>query len=133
MERERLRGSAVVISPHGGGHGLPAGLLDRQVDAMQFADVIPAVQGLAVDRAGHLWVQRTGARWEEPGPIDLLTQQGAYVGTLTGVALPAAFAEGRAAWIELDAEGVQRVASIPSATGGHGVRAVARFCRPNCA
>lgn len=111
-ERARLREGAVVISPHsggGGGHGLPAGLLERQVDAMQFADVIPAIAGLAVDRVGRLWVQRAGARVDEPGPIDLLTQQGAYLGTVTGVALPAAFADGRAAWIETDAQGVQRV------------------------
>lgn len=110
-ERARLREGAVVISPHGGGagHGLPVGLLERQVEGMQFADVIPAIAGMAVDRAGRLWVQRPGARADEPGPIDLLTQQGAYLGTLTGVALPAAFADGRAAWIETDGEGVQRV------------------------
>ena len=116
-ERERLRGGAVVISPHGGGQGgLPAGLLDRQVDAMRFADVIPVLQGLAVDRAGCLWVQRAGPQWGQPGPIDLLTAQGGYVGTLTGIAMPAAFAEGRAAWIETDADGVQRVVvrALPS-------------------
>lgn len=105
--RERRRsGGAVVVG--GAGRAAPAGMAGR-TDNMQFASVMPVIQGLAADREGRLWVQRAPARAGQPGPIDLLTQRGQYLGTLPGTELPAAFGAGRAAWIETDALGVQRV------------------------
>ncbi|HEX2189597.1 MAG TPA: hypothetical protein VHG51_11895, partial [Longimicrobiaceae bacterium] len=58
-----------------------------------------------------IWVERTGESWGEPGPIDVVTAEGRYLGTVTGQALPDAFsASGRAAYVERDEDGVQRVA-----------------------
>jgi hypothetical protein len=104
--RERRRsGGAVVVGGRSG--ATPAGM--GRTDNMQFASVMPVIQGLAADREARLWVQRAPARAGEAGPIDIVTQRGQYVGTLARTELPAAFGTGRAAWIEADALGVQRV------------------------
>lgn len=82
-------------------------LLQQQVE---FAAVMPVIQALEADAAGNLWIQRAGPSPDRPGPIDLVTPQGRYLGTLRGVPLPAAFsARGRAAYTETDALGVARV------------------------
>ena len=111
-ERELARGGGGMVLISGGhgesGGGLPPAVA-QQMGSLQFADVVPVIQGLAADREGRLWVQRAGRAAGEDGPIDLVTEQGQYLGTVTGVGLPAAFGAGRAAWIEEDALGVQRV------------------------
>lgn len=102
--RERRRGGTPLVS--GPRAGAPVA---GRTDGMQFADVMPVIQGMAADREGRLWVQRAPARAGQTGPIDLLTARGEYLGTLAGTELPAAFGAGRAAWIESDEDGVQRV------------------------
>ena len=105
-------GNVVVVGgPAGGGPSraaLPAG-------GMAFADVVPVIEGLGVDGEGRLWIARAAPRVGEAGPIDVVSEQGAYLGTLRGLSLPAAFGPGRAAWIERDGEGPARVVvrSIP--------------------
>jgi hypothetical protein len=109
--RENARGGMTLISGgHGDAHGPPPAAVAQHAANLQFADVMPVIQGLAVDRAGRLWVQRSARQaGRDDGPIDLLTEQGDYLGTITGVGMPAAFGAGRAAWIEADVLGVQRV------------------------
>ena len=74
---------------------------------------IPVLRDLATTWEGRIWVQRGGE--EEPesdGPIDVLTTEGAYVGTYaTGATeMPDAFGpDGLAAFIELDEFDVARV------------------------
>ncbi|HEX2189598.1 MAG TPA: 6-bladed beta-propeller, partial [Longimicrobiaceae bacterium] len=107
-ERERRRqmfltGEGMQVITVGGpgrrGAGLSREMVEEQVRGMEFADVIPAIQGLRVDGAGRIWVERTGESWGEPGPIDVVTAEGRYLGTVTGQALPDAFsASGRAAY-----------------------------------
>ncbi|MET0397730.1 MAG: 6-bladed beta-propeller [Longimicrobiaceae bacterium] len=85
-------------------------MVEDRLRNMQFAETIPAIQNLKVDAAGRVWVERTGREWGQPGPIDLIAANGSYLGTVTGQRLPAAFsASGRAAYIEKDDEGVERV------------------------
>lgn len=85
-------------------------MVEERLRNMQFAETIPAIQNLKVDAAGRMWVERTGREWGQPGPIDLIAANGSYLGTVTGQRLPAAFsASGRAAYIEKDDMGVERV------------------------
>lgn len=113
-DRERARqeaqggGWTLISGGHGHSGGAPPPVVAQHAANLQFADVMPVIDALGADARGRLWVRRTGAAGA-PGPIDVLTEQGAYVGTLTGVAMPAAFGPGRAAWIEEDELGAQRV------------------------
>jgi hypothetical protein len=86
------------------------GAVARQLQNAEFADVIPVIDALALDPAGRFWIARSGAALDTPGPIDIVTREGRYVGTLGPLRLPAAFsAHGRAAFIERDELGVARV------------------------
>jgi hypothetical protein len=84
--------------------------IERMMGEIEFADTIPALRGLRVAPSGKLWVERTGPVVGEPGPIDLVTPEGQYLGTITGSALPDAISRsGLAAYIERDDDGVERV------------------------
>ncbi len=117
-EQERKRregfgrpGALTIVGP--GANALPASVhaqVARQFQNVEFAAVMPVIQALQTDAAGNLWIQRTGPAVGRPGPIDIVTPQGRYVGTLTSVRLPDAFsARGRAAYIDTDDLGVARV------------------------
>lgn len=99
----------------GGGGGRPAPgrspqEMERMLGEMEFADTIPALRGLRVAPSGKLWVERTGPVVGEPGPIDLVTPEGQYLGTITGTSLPDAISRsGLAAYIERDEDDVERV------------------------
>ncbi|HEV2147541.1 MAG TPA: 6-bladed beta-propeller [Longimicrobiaceae bacterium] len=121
-ERERRRQSMLsgegmrvtVVGGSGGAAPRVPGISKEEIEEMvrtlEFAETIPAIQNLRVDGAGRLWVERTGEAWGEPGPIDVVGADGRYLGTVTGQRLPAAFsASGRAAYVETDDLGVQRV------------------------
>ncbi|WP_419860289.1 6-bladed beta-propeller [Candidatus Palauibacter sp.] len=73
---------------------------------------VPVLRGLATTWDGRIWVQRRGDEPESDGPIDVLTPEGAYVGTYaTGATtMPDAFGpDGLAAFIERDELDVPRV------------------------
>ena len=76
-----------------------------RVDDMVFTDVIPVIAAMAVGAGDLIWVERTGPGGDGPGPIDVLTADGAYIGTLPldGPRIPDAFGpDGLAAYIETD-------------------------------
>lgn len=118
QEAERERRIAEVEDRSGGG-GLrvmgggdisvdPAAvrnmMLDR-VETMAFYPEIPVVEALAADGFDRLWVQRASGEPGEPGPTDVVTPEGDYLGTLPpdGLRIPDAFGpDGLAAYIELD-------------------------------
>lgn len=84
--------------------------IERRLGEIQFADTIPALRGLRVAPSGKLWIERTGPVVGEPGPIDLVTPEGQYLGTITGSALPDAISRsGLAAYIDRDEDGVERI------------------------
>lgn len=111
------RGMILVTRGSGPGGGAPAGpppisreQIEQRVRELQFADTVRAIQGMIVTPSGKIWVERTPANIGDPGPIDLLTPDGRYLGTLNGTKLPAAVsATGRAAYLERDADDVERV------------------------
>jgi len=81
----------------------------ESVDELRFADEVPVIANMAVDWEDRIWVERTGADGVEPGPIDIVTPEGGYVGTLPadGVRIPSAFGpDGLMAYIEADEFGV---------------------------
>lgn len=115
-EMERRRGLAqpgglTIVGPGAGtlSASARAEVVERLQD-VRFAQVIPVIAGLEADRAGNLWIQRSGPNLDTPGPIDIITPDGRYMGTLQGMRLPGAFSRrGRAAYVQTDGLGVQRV------------------------
>jgi hypothetical protein len=91
--------------------------IEERIRAMQFAETLPLIQAISTDATGRIWVERT-ATTEDTGPIELVNADGRYIGTVKGIARPAAVARdgSRAAWIETDELGVERVVvrSLPA-------------------
>lgn len=122
-DRERARrerrealtsGRGMIRVERGGGGGPPRGRspqeMERMMGEMEFADTIPALRGLRVAPSGKLWIERTGPVVGEPGPVDLVTPEGQYLGTITGTRLPDAISRGGlAAYVERDENDVERV------------------------
>lgn len=76
-----------------------------QIEEMRFYPELPVLLDLATSWTGKIWAQRRGEEPTEAGPIDVLTADGRYVGTLqpARTAMPDAFGpDGLAAFIELD-------------------------------
>ena len=70
-----------------------------------FYPELPVIQALSATWEGRIWVQRRGEELDAGGPIDVLTAEGDYMGTLPAgaTAMPDAFGpDGLAAFIELD-------------------------------
>jgi hypothetical protein len=118
--RERMqsgRGMIVVTRDDGPGGRAPAGppplgreQIEQRVRELRFADTVRTIQGMTVTPSGKIWVERTPANIGDPGPIDILTPDGRYLGTLNGTKLPVAVsATGRAVYLERDADDVERV------------------------
>jgi len=116
--RERMqsgRGMIVVTrgGPGGGGSAPPPisrEQIEQRVRELQFADTMRTIQGMIVTPSGKIWVERTPPEVGDAGPIDLLTADGRYLGTLRGTQLPAAVsATGRAAYFLRDENEVERV------------------------
>ena len=85
----------------------------EDIESMEFFEEVPVIRGLFVAWDGTIWVRRRG---EEPGnangPVDLLTPDGTYLGSLPaeGTRIPRAFGpDGLAAFVETDELGVRTV------------------------
>lgn len=78
---------------------------------VEIAETIPTVREVIGDSGGTLFVAReTNPVGGATPPIDIVTVDGDYVGTLSGQALPAALGpDRRAAYVEADELGVERV------------------------
>jgi len=84
-------------------------MMRGQIAQMQFFPELPVLLDLRTSWTGRIWAQRRGDAPTDPGPIDVLTPEGSYLGTLhaDAVDLPDAFGPGGvAAWIEEDDFGV---------------------------
>ena len=87
-------------------------MMRTRIEEMRFYPELSVLRDLATSWNGRIWVQRRGAEPAEAGPIDVLTPEGRYAGTLqpAQTALPDAFGpDGLAAFIELDAFDVPTV------------------------
>lgn len=92
--------------------GQARAMMESRLESMEFAREMPVLVGMGVDWAGQIWVERNGDRVGEEGPIDLLSEEGAYLGTIAPgeVRIPDAFGPGGlAAFIETDELDVPRV------------------------
>lgn len=86
--------------------------MEARLENMVFTERVPVITGLSVDSRGTLWVARSSEEPGAPGPIDLVTREGVYLGTLEAgtVPEPRAFGpDGLAAWVSTDDLGVLRV------------------------
>jgi hypothetical protein len=111
-------GRAYAMSGSGSGSSIPVSseqvraIAEQRIEGMEFAEEIPVLAEMAVDWAGRLWIQRTGSRVGENGPIDVVTGDGAYLGTVPPgeFEIPDAFGpDGLAAYIQRDDLGVPAV------------------------
>lgn len=87
-------------------------MFESRIEGMEFASEMPLIVEMAVDWEDHIWVKRNGPSVGEEGPLDVLTAEGEYLGTLgPGEGrIPDAFGPGGlAAFIELDELDVPRV------------------------
>lgn len=113
LREETIASGAGVVAMGGGGPpaGQAAAMARQMLADMTFAETIPVIQAITVDRAGRIWVRRAGSRDYDRGPVDVITADGRYLGTFPeGTRLPDAFGpDGRTAYIEADELGVQRV------------------------
>lgn len=88
---------------------LSPGSVERAVTEMRFARVWPAIRNLRTTPRGAMWVERIGRSLEEAGPVDVISHEGAYMGTVQ-IPLPAAFSPGGyAAFVEESNDGAEHV------------------------
>jgi hypothetical protein len=79
--------------------------MEERLATMLFADEIPVIERIAVDSEGRIWVQRSSGTPGRPGPTDVITAEGRYLGTFPpdGLRIPDAFGpDGLVARIETD-------------------------------
>jgi hypothetical protein len=101
----------MIVQGPGGGGGQAVSqdaireMMRGQIAQMRFYPELPVLRELRTSWSGRIWAERRGEQPTEPGPIDVLTPDGGYVGTFrTGTtAMPDAFGpDGLAAFIEAD-------------------------------
>ena len=84
---------------------------EDQIRDLAFPEEMPVITNLAVDWSDRIWVQRS-ALPGEGGPIDILSADGQYFGSLPahGLRIPGAFGPGGLlAYVERDDLDIQRV------------------------
>lgn len=102
MEEEGTGNQIQIMGP--GGAIDASELMRARLENMVFWPERAIIQGLRADGAGRLWVRRSTRNPREEGPVDLLRDDGTYLGTLPAeTTIPDAFGPGDlAAWIEQD-------------------------------
>ena len=89
--------------------------MEQQLAQMRFYHEVPVVTELKAGWERAIWVARSGDEpWEDdaPGPIDVLTTAGEYLGTFAQDAMDMPLAlgpDGLAAFVEIDAFDVPTV------------------------
>ena len=84
--------------------------VDEMLRSATFLDVIPVINRIETDPVGRIWVQRTAADQRPYGPVDVLTADGRYLGTIARDRAPDAVSRNnRAAYVERDDLGVEHV------------------------
>lgn len=74
-----------------------------EIESMEFYHEIPVVRDLRTSREGIIWVRRGGPEPDSDGPVDLITADGRYLGSLARDAtdLPSSFGpDGLVAFVE---------------------------------
>lgn len=110
--RMRIVGPAISLAMDEGFQQQMREMMLAQVESMVFAQEIPVIAEMAVDRQNRIWIARAGAGGDGEGPTDILTPDGDYMGTLAadGLRIPDGFGpDGLMAYIESDEMDVQTV------------------------
>lgn len=110
--RMRIVGPAASFAIDEGFQQQMREMMLAQVESMAFAQEIPVIAELAVDRQDRIWIARAGAGGDGEGPTDILTADGYYMGTLPadGLRIPDGFGpDGLMVYIESDEMDVQTV------------------------
>lgn len=101
----------MVMTGPGGGRAAPISqdqireMMQSRVMQMRFYHELPVLRSMRTSWNGKIWAQRRGEAPDDPGPIDVITPEGRYVGTYSTeeTALPNAFGpNGLAAFLERD-------------------------------
>ncbi len=68
----------------------------KQIEEMQFAEEFPVLSAVAVDWEGQIWAERTATDPNQDGPIDIISENHRYLGTIAegAMAIPHAFGPG---------------------------------------
>lgn len=80
-------------------------MMRERIQTRGFYPVIPVVRAMAAGWDGTLWVERSQVDPTEGGPVDLVSPEGTYLGTVSadGPGIPSAFGpDGLVAYIEQD-------------------------------
>lgn len=109
-QRRRAEGPGLRVVVTGGAveeeqSEVVAGFREAMVSQLSFAEEIPVIAGLSVDSEDRIWVARSRTGGPSGGPVDVVTPEGGYVGTLPGndVRIPRAFGPGGLmAYVETD-------------------------------
>lgn len=115
MERMRDRLEALEERAERSGdpmHQAAVGFQRARIESPEFFPEIPVVQDLRTGWEGLIWVQRWHDEASGGSPIDLLSADGRYLGTLApgSTALPSAFGpDGLVAVVETSEMGVASV------------------------
>jgi len=119
MSSGRTPRMAIAVRAESGGRpsvstAAPPAMTPAQIEAelqnLTFMDYVPVLSGMVTDPLGRIWLKRTANDLGDGGPIDLITHDGRYIGSIPGLQLPVVVSRGgRAAWIERDDMGVERV------------------------
>lgn len=98
--------------PGGAGGGAPgADAMRIAIEDRPYAEYMSVITRVSADQHGRVWIQRRDTDARERGPIDLVTADGRYTGTLPAQAMPdAVSASDLAAYIVRDDLGIERVA-----------------------
>ena len=100
-----------MVAGPGGGQAQPIAdgqireMMRNQVAELTFFPELPVLMAMRTSWTGKIWAQRRGEAPTDPGPIDVLTAEGQYIGTFpTGAtSIPRAFGpDGLAAYVETD-------------------------------
>lgn len=93
-------------------------MIRSSIEQRRYYHEIPAIGFMTAGWDGTLWIERTAEDWWEDGPVDVVTPEGDYLGTVPAeVGVPSAFGpDGLAAWVELDELDVAtiRVVRLPA-------------------
>ena len=103
--RERYRENEAAVVGSAANTDLPIQIEREGVEGLTFAEEVPVLYRLKVDWEDRIWVERRGPTGDDDGPIDIVTPDGNYVGTLPpdGLQIPSAFGpDGLLAYIERD-------------------------------
>jgi len=109
-ELEEGQGSQMQLSISRDGEVVPISddqmrqIMSSSIEQRRYYHEIPVIDFLTAGWDGTLWIRRTPDEWWESGPVDVVTPEGGYLGTVPAeIGVPSAFGpDGLVAFLERD-------------------------------